>query len=132
MRSFFFFKQKTAYEMRISDWSSDVCSSDLSRGPGMIGNACLDTPPLAALGMNGWGECGWHERLTRSSRVRGQKARVSRDLSDHPFSRFTPVDHLFSRFSLSARPFSRFTPSALPPSPFTTRARKRSRLNSSH
>src|SRR3546814_5696995 len=32
---FFFFKQKTAYEMRISDWSSDVCSSDLpGRGAG--------------------------------------------------------------------------------------------------
>src|SRR3546814_8138605 len=34
---FFFFKQKTAYEMRISDWSSDVCSSDLhprENGPG--------------------------------------------------------------------------------------------------
>src|SRR3546814_16761640 len=31
---FFFFKQKTAYEMRISDWSSDVCSSDLP-GPGL-------------------------------------------------------------------------------------------------
>src|SRR3546814_8385358 len=29
---FFFFKQKTAYEMRISDWSSDVCSSDLLAG----------------------------------------------------------------------------------------------------
>src|SRR3546814_5755653 len=29
----FFFKQKTAYEMRISDWSSDVCSSDLGRRP---------------------------------------------------------------------------------------------------
>src|SRR3546814_12956200 len=29
MMCFFFFKQKTAYEMRISDWSSDVCSSDL-------------------------------------------------------------------------------------------------------
>src|SRR3546814_20874153 len=29
---FFFFKQKTAYEMRISDWSSDVCSSDLLEG----------------------------------------------------------------------------------------------------
>src|SRR3546814_18884267 len=28
---FFFFKQKTAYEMRISDWSSDVCSSDLRK-----------------------------------------------------------------------------------------------------
>src|SRR3546814_16790673 len=36
---FFFFKQKTAYEMRISDWSSDVCSSDL-----------IDVPP----GGNGW------------------------------------------------------------------------------
>src|SRR3546814_21191546 len=34
---FFFFKQKTAYEMRISDWSSDVCSSDLGRDPGQIG-----------------------------------------------------------------------------------------------
>src|SRR3546814_3106436 len=31
--SFFFFKQKTAYEMRISDWSSDVCASDLLCGP---------------------------------------------------------------------------------------------------
>src|SRR3546814_1395740 len=30
----FFFKQKTAYEMRISDWSSDVCSSDLRPGKG--------------------------------------------------------------------------------------------------
>src|SRR3546814_16046289 len=30
---FFFFKQKTAYEMRISDWSSDVCSSDLPTDP---------------------------------------------------------------------------------------------------
>src|SRR3546814_3292954 len=29
---FLFFKQKTAYEMRISDWSSDVCSSDLTVG----------------------------------------------------------------------------------------------------
>src|SRR3546814_6675022 len=33
---FFFFKQKTAYEMRISDWSSDVCSSDLLVLPGVV------------------------------------------------------------------------------------------------
>src|SRR3546814_10792125 len=33
MVMFFFFKQKTAYEMRISDWSSDVCSSDLCGRP---------------------------------------------------------------------------------------------------
>src|SRR3546814_1362191 len=35
----FFFKQKTAYEMRISDWSSDVCSSDLA-----VHRAPLDNP----------------------------------------------------------------------------------------
>src|SRR3546814_18406031 len=34
---FFFFKQKTAYEMRISDWSSDVCSSDLQFGSHHLG-----------------------------------------------------------------------------------------------
>src|SRR3546814_5825952 len=48
---FFFFKQKTAYEMRISDWSSDVCSSDLDiiivELPGVrridaIGNTVID------------------------------------------------------------------------------------------
>src|SRR3546814_21194828 len=33
---FFFFKQKTAYEMRISDWSSDVCSSDLEQRTGLM------------------------------------------------------------------------------------------------
>src|SRR3546814_1256020 len=37
---FFFFKQKTAYEMRISDWSSDVCSSDLFMLTGDQG--CMD------------------------------------------------------------------------------------------
>src|SRR3546814_853229 len=39
---FFFFKQKTAYEMRISDWSSDVCSSDLRTARCSAG-LCLDT-----------------------------------------------------------------------------------------
>src|SRR3546814_4514681 len=34
---FFFFKQKTAYEVRISDWSSDVCSSDLVASSGVSG-----------------------------------------------------------------------------------------------
>src|SRR3546814_3792420 len=43
---FFFFKQKTAYEMRISDWSSDVCSSD------------LDDEHHVALGLDGAEEAG--------------------------------------------------------------------------
>src|SRR3546814_9514773 len=45
---FFFFKQKTAYEMRISDWSSDVCSSDLARSksspPSSLLSNCLAFP----------------------------------------------------------------------------------------
>src|SRR3546814_3150885 len=40
--SFFFFKQKTAYELRISDWSSDVCSSDLVVSTGVGGGIVLD------------------------------------------------------------------------------------------
>src|SRR3546814_4855480 len=43
---FFFFKQKTAYEMRISDWSSDVCSSDLTVGLRYEGNNVVDAAPI--------------------------------------------------------------------------------------
>src|SRR3546814_14896749 len=39
MSAFFFFKRKTAYEMRISDWSSDVCSSDLHAEPMSLDDA---------------------------------------------------------------------------------------------
>src|SRR3546814_3274304 len=42
---FFFFKQKTAYELRISDWSSDVCSSDLRSGDG---RAMPDADPVGS------------------------------------------------------------------------------------
>src|SRR3546814_10329318 len=49
MLRFFFFKQKTAYEMRISDWSSDVCSSDL--------------PPFTIVGKVGPGNCAAVEAL---------------------------------------------------------------------
>src|SRR3546814_6802437 len=42
--SLFFFKQKTAYEMRISEWSSDVCSSDLRRRPASGCSACDPVP----------------------------------------------------------------------------------------
>src|SRR3546814_14067084 len=47
----YFFKQKTAYEMRISDWSSDVCSSDLASiaGPGFINLRLTDATWRAEL-----------------------------------------------------------------------------------
>src|SRR3546814_5763882 len=47
----FFFKQKTAYEMRISDWSADVCSSDLTLSvPRPIRRNFLNLPPPDTLG----------------------------------------------------------------------------------
>src|SRR6188768_4375303 len=46
---FFFFKQKTAYEMSIGDWSSDVCSSDLP-GAGGCGRRRFARPPYPSRG----------------------------------------------------------------------------------
>src|SRR3546814_2054209 len=48
----FFFKQKTAYEMRISDWSSDVCSSDLAERGAVRGAAAPHAFCRAAAGAN--------------------------------------------------------------------------------
>src|SRR3546814_17157412 len=45
---FFFFKQKTAYEMRISDWSSDVCSSDLYLVVELVFGTAACTAPMSA------------------------------------------------------------------------------------
>src|SRR3546814_12284040 len=65
--TFFFCKQKTAYEMRISDWSSDVCSSDLpgrrSRIAAQCGNVCFLDPDAVEDGGvgaidDGPGQCG--------------------------------------------------------------------------
>src|SRR3546814_5438143 len=49
---FFFFKQKTAYEMRISDWSSDVCSSDLNP---FVRHRAAGRPDEAGNGVEGGG-----------------------------------------------------------------------------
>src|SRR3546814_14095777 len=54
--SFCFFKQKTAYEMRISDWSSDVCSSDLlgdTGGPAAGGQGYCQRPSKGTAGPAG-------------------------------------------------------------------------------
>src|SRR3546814_8620290 len=47
---FFFFKQKTAYEMRISDWSSDLCSSDLPHAAGRARPTRKAPAPVARVG----------------------------------------------------------------------------------
>src|SRR3546814_8096954 len=63
---FFFFKQKTAYEMRISDWSSDVCSSDLLLLLGAV--ACSAFAPLAAA--KDYGQQGAVFRITEPDLLR--------------------------------------------------------------
>src|SRR3546814_6183574 len=79
----FFFKQKTAYEMRISDWSSDVCSSDLGRrlfaalvarrqAPRLRLDRGRQRPALGAL--DGW------RRGDRKSVVSGKSVSVRVDL----------------------------------------------------
>src|SRR3546814_13408282 len=60
---FFFFKQKTAYEMRISDWSSDVCSSDL----GSSAHAAKILAELAAKAIEELGERGKGGRHFRAT-----------------------------------------------------------------
>src|SRR3546814_4939401 len=80
---FFFFKQKTAYEMRISDWSSDVCSSDLAIGIDRARRA-------AAAGGDAGRRPDRHHRNGRSRDHRyrapvprtGRPGKLGRDLSD--------------------------------------------------
>src|SRR3546814_20481091 len=54
----FFFKQKTAYEMRISDWSSDVCSSDLTPSAALLSSSQGSAKLLGIDGETGTLEAG--------------------------------------------------------------------------
>src|SRR3546814_2556529 len=84
---FFFFKQKTAYEMRISDWSSDVCSSDLLP-PGLVPRVssdcrelrCSPTYPPRALEFSG---------LVRNT-GRSEERRVGKECVSTCRSRWSP------------------------------------------
>src|SRR3546814_9532580 len=74
---FFFFKQKTAYEMRISDWSSDVCSSDL-------GGA------RSRRGMCGGRHCVGAGGSRSASRQRSEERRVGKECVSMCRSRWSP------------------------------------------
>src|SRR3546814_3256595 len=89
----FVFKQKTAYEMRISDWSSDVCSSDLTAGSTLgyeIGKAFAGEMG----GRIGWGVLGSFSRnmadnLSPRSR-RSEESRVGKECVSTCRSRWSP------------------------------------------
>src|SRR3546814_1495683 len=64
---FFFFKQKTAYEMRISDWSSDVCSSDL--GQNLVGPVDYSVASISNGGGSGTQTMGTNASIVEIGRA---------------------------------------------------------------
>src|SRR3546814_5499126 len=108
----FFFKQKTAYEMRISDWSSDVCSSDL-----VDAELARDRFDLVPFGRIGPGESEFHQRCESGKigvLLEEDDARARLDLA------FTPV----GLDAIVDQPHQRGLARAID--------RKSTRLNSSH
>src|SRR3546814_1863094 len=98
---FLFFKQKTAYEMRISDWSSDVCSSDLpllsgrlvrktigaiANGP-LYGRKCQE---LEFLGVVLMVDFFCKKRLQRLRALRSEERRVGKECVSTCRSRWSP------------------------------------------
>src|SRR3546814_9932393 len=71
---FFFFKQKTAYEMRISDWSSDVCSSDLDGKERRSDNFDLVTGQRPNTGRLGISDAYWNSFEGSAARTFGAHA----------------------------------------------------------
>src|SRR3546814_16862838 len=94
----FFFKQKTAYEMRISDWSSDVCSSDLSlpRAPvaGAAGAAAGAGAETGAVETGGAGAAFFACAAASTSSLvrRSEERRVGKECVSTCRSRWSP-DH---------------------------------------
>src|SRR3546814_2621681 len=83
----FFFKQKTAYEMRISDWSSDVCSSDLCAGTPVTWNLKKLAPlrPVTTLPLSRPGSA-----LNTARAFRSEERRVGKECVSTCRSRWSP------------------------------------------
>src|SRR3546814_4259704 len=114
---FFFFKQKTAYEMRISDWSSDVCSSDLSHLAGIDCLCCRQQMIRTHLARN------WHPPSSRSFFRANAAAEIS-----------SPLAAWSEDWPLSAESYrgSSALPSMTKSCRLQDHDRKSPRLNSSH
>src|SRR3546814_8187941 len=97
---FFFFKQKTAYEMRISDWSSDVCSSDLlgmlNEHGSSVGESNVELPEVTPLDLAaGSKDIALPEAYLaagRSAVERSEERRVGKECVSTCRSRWSP-DH---------------------------------------
>src|SRR3546814_4284493 len=114
---FFFFKQKTAYEMRISDWSSDVCSSDLLE-------KLLQVGPLVGVQIDPGGDLGAADRTREGFQDRPGL------LSDFAFPHQIPAHDTFGR--LCGDPLVQDAVEAPAQKLVELEDRKSTRLNSSH
>src|SRR3546814_2320471 len=95
MTVFVFFKQKTAYEMRISDWSSDVCSSDLIEAGKMSVEFKLEKIDEIVLRMRSlFGEMAKEKQLdlqfSVSGSTRSEERRVGKECVSTCRSRWSP------------------------------------------
>src|SRR3546814_8019239 len=82
---FLFFKQKTAYEMRISDWSSDVCSSDLFANVWRLLHASRASRPG-----QGATACIWEQWRSEGQQERSEERRVGKECVSTCRSRWSP------------------------------------------
>src|SRR3546814_5192209 len=80
---FFFFKQKTAYEMRISDWSSDVCSSDLLAHVEQGERLAVRGEPVAEPGAEGRADPGIVALLRPTCRLAVPREEIALARVDH-------------------------------------------------
>src|SRR3546814_5465377 len=91
----FFFKQKTAYEMRISDWSSDVCSSDLraalQRGARTFVNYCVSCHSAEFMSYSRVAQdLGLTPEQVQANMVRSEERRVGKECVSTCRSRWSP------------------------------------------
>src|SRR3546814_4129566 len=82
----FFFKQKTAYEMRISDWSSDVCSSDLAAAPHHVEGRQAEVPQHRLQPL----QIGAQDRRDIGADGRSEERRVGKECVSTCRSRWSP------------------------------------------
>src|SRR3546814_10782004 len=91
---FFFFKQKTAYEMRISDWSPDVCSSDLHKSDDVVFDQPLRTLQLQELlhvvAKIAEDYVGNNQRAPAFAQSRSEERRVGKECVSTCRSRWSP------------------------------------------
>src|SRR3546814_7162213 len=90
----FFFKQKTAYEMRISDWSSDVCSSDLpDKGVGRVRIGGDECRVLGRENLGGIADFIERRLEVDAALVRSEERRVGKECVSTCRSRWSPYHY---------------------------------------